>query len=283
MLKYALLIISVTLFTGNTRIAKNYTALSCKEVTLKMIKAIASTERLKYNLKTTERGKNGNANFESSVKLNRTPRKLYINLKGVEILWIKGMNGEKALVNPNAFPYVNLNLDPFGSLMRKDQHHTIHEMGFDYFGDIIDYGMKKTGDKFDTYAKLEEEKYNTRACYKISMTNKDYAKITYTVTGTKETVVTIARKLRLSEYRILELNPTLEGYETFLKKGQVLTITNWYAKEVVMYIDKLYFLPIGIKVSDDKGLFEQYDYNLLQVNPKFADDEFSEDYKDYKF
>jgi len=50
-----------------------------------------------------------------------------------------------------------------------------------------------------------------------------------------------------------------------------------------MYIDKFYFLPISMKIEDDKGLFEEYNYMFLQVNPKIEDAEFTKDYKDYKF
>ena len=48
-------------------------------------------------------------------------------------------------------------------------------------------------------------------------------------------------------------------------------------------MDKLYNLPIGISVSDDKGLYEQYDYFFLQVNTKIDDSEFSRDFKGYNF
>jgi hypothetical protein len=38
-----------------------------------------------------------------------------------------------------------------------------------------------------------------------------------------------------------------------------------------------------MKIEDDKGLFEEYNYMFLQVNPKIDDAEFKRDYKDYKF
>ena len=37
---------------------------------------------------------------------------------------------------------------------------------------------------------------------------------------------------------------------------------------VTLYIDQLYYLPISIKILDDKGLFEQYTISFVQVNPK---------------
>jgi len=257
--------------------------ITCKELIFKMAKSIDDVQSLKYNLKITERGKKGYNSYESSVKLNRKPRKIYLYIKGIELLWIDGWNNNKAYVKPNSFPYVNLSLDPSGSLMRQDQHHTINEMGFDYFGSIIERTALKLGDKFDQYFKLEgEERYNNRPCYKVTITNKDFGYTTYTV-GNNESITSIARKLNVSEYMIVENNPRIKDYFDILASGQKLKVPTWYARDVVIYIDQLYFLPIGIKVSDDKGLFEEYNYYFLQVNPKIEDAEFSTRYKDYKF
>lgn len=256
---------------------------TAKELIFKMIKSIDAVERFKYSLKITERGKKGYNHYESSVKLNRAPRKIYLYIKGIELIWVNGWNNNKAYVKPNSFPYINLSLDPLGGLMRQDQHHTINEMGFDYFGSIVEYIALKVGNQFDQYFKLEgEERYNNRPCYKVTITTKDYGYENYTV-GDHESITTIARKLHISEYKILEVNPKLNDYFDILKKGQVLKVPNAYAKDVVLYIDQLYNLPIGVKVSDDKGLFEQYDYFFLQVNPKMDDSEFTTGYKDYKF
>ena len=248
-----------------------------------MIKTIEDLERLKYSLKIIERGKKGYNHYESSVKLNRKPRKIYLYIKGIELLWVSGWNNNKAFVKPNSFPYINLSLDPLGFLMRQDQHHTLNEMGVDYFGGLIEYMALKNGNKFDNYFKLEgEERINNRPCYKVIIDNKDFGYETYTV-GENESITSIARKLHISEYMILEVNPKFKDYFDILKKGQTIKVPNAYAKHVTLYIDQLYFLPISIKILDDKGLYEQYDYHFLQVNPKIDDAEFTKQYKDYKF
>ncbi|MBK6983572.1 MAG: DUF1571 domain-containing protein [Bacteroidetes bacterium] len=270
-------------FFGSVSFAQKTTTPSSKEVIFKMIKSIQDLERLKYSLKIVERGKKGFNHYESSVKLNRKPRKIYLYIKGIELLWVAGWNNNKAYVKPNSFPYVNLSLDPLGYLMRQDQHHTLNEMGVDYFGSVIEYIALKYGDKFDDYVTLAgEERINNRPCYKIIIDNKDFGYETYTV-GDNESITSIARKLHISEYMILEVNPKLNDYFDILKKGQKLKVPNAYAKHVTLYIDQLYFLPISIKILDDKGLFEQYDYHFLQVNPKIDDAEFTKTYKDYKF
>lgn len=258
-------------------------SLTTKEIVFKMIKTIEDLERLKYSLKIIERGKKGYNHYESSVKLNRKPRKIYLYIKGIELLWVSGWNNNKAFVKPNSFPYINLSLDPLGFLMRQDQHHTLNEMGVDYFGGLIEYMALKNGNKFDNYFKLEgEERINNRPCYKVIIDNKDFGYETYTV-GENESITSIARKLHISEYMILEVNPKFNDYFDILKKGQTIKVPNAYAKHVTLYIDQLYFLPISIKILDDKGLYEQYDYHFLQVNPKIDDAEFTKQYKDYKF
>jgi outer membrane lipoprotein-sorting protein len=268
---------------NHSSLAQQKTTLTAKEILAKMSASIDNITALKYSLKITERGKKGYNYYESSVKLCKKPRKLYLYIKGIEVLWIQGTNNGKAYVKPNSFPYINLNLDPMGSLMRQDQHHTINEMGFDYLGGIIDYAASKLGDKLEQYITVEgEERYNNRPCYKMTLHNKDFSYTTYTV-GVNESITSIARKLYVSEYMILELNPKFNDYFDILKKGQVIIVPNWYAKIVTFYIDQLYFLPVGTKVYDDKGLFEEYNYFFLQVNPKIEDEEFTKNYPGYHF
>lgn len=257
--------------------------LTAKEILLKNLTAISEVKGLKYHLKVTERGKKGVNNYESSVKFIKKPKKVYLYIKGTEVLWLEGKNKGKAYVKPNSFPYISLNLDPMGNIMRQDQHHTINEMGYDYFASIIEHSVIKIGNRFDEFFKLlPEEKINNRLCYKLVIENKDFGYTNYTV-GDNESITSIARKNYVSEYLILEKNLKFSDYFHILKKGEVIKIPTWYCKTVEIYIDKFYFLPIDVKIWDEKGLFEEYSYYFLQVNPSFEPSEFTKDYKDYKF
>ncbi len=258
--------------------------LTCEEILEKSFKEIREVKSLKYHLKIIERGKKGFNYYESAVKFNKNPRQIYLYIKGIEVLYLEGKNNNKALVNPGGFPYITLNLDPMGDLMRQDQHHTLNEMGYDYFSSVIQQTLKKVDrDHFDEYFKLlGEEKVNNRFCYKILVNNKDFAYTDYTVQP-GESITSIARKFYVSVYMILERNPKFKDYFDPLKKGQIIKVPNSYCRSVVLYIDKFYFVPISVRVIDDKGLFEEYNYHFLQVNPKFEDGEFTRTYKDYKF
>jgi hypothetical protein len=266
-----------------TSLFSQKTELHCREIVNKSLKAIREVKGLKYHLKITERGKKGYNFYESAVKFNRNPRLIYLYIKGIEVLWVQGKDNGKALVKPNSFPFFNLHLDPMGNLMRQDQHHTLNEMGYDYFAGIIQHSIDKLGDKFGSYFEYEgEERINNRTCYKINVNNRDFGYTDYTV-GEGESITSIARKFYLAEYMILEKNPKFKDYFDILKKGQIIKIPTWYCKVVTIYIDQFYFLPISVKIFDDKGLFEEYNYHFLQVNPKFDEKEFRRDFKDYKF
>ncbi|MDI1353346.1 MAG: DUF1571 domain-containing protein [bacterium] len=257
--------------------------ITCAEIVGKTLRSIKEVKGLKYHLKITERGKKGFNFYESTVKFTRNPRLIYLYIKGIEVLWVQGKNDGKALVKPNSFPFFNLNLDPMGNLMRQDQHHTLNELGYDYFAGIIQHTIDYLGPRFnESFEYAGEEKINNRPCYKIHIHNKDFHYITHTV-GVNESITSIARKFFIAEYMILESNPRFKDYFDILKKGEVINIPNWYCKDVVMYVDQLYFLPVSVKVIDDKGLFEEYNYHYLQVNPKFEENEFTRNFPGYGF
>ncbi len=279
-----LVIAIIAFFSSANFLYSQKPSYNCKEVITKMISSIKDIKGLKYSLKITERAKKGGYNYyESSVKFNKSPKQVYLYIKGIELLWLQGKNKGRALVKPNYFPYIAMNLDPMGGLMRQDQHHTLYEMGYDYFGNIIESSAIKLGDKFNEYFTLVgEERINGRPAYKVVIDNKDFAFVDYTI-GENESITSIARKLNVSEYMILERNRKFKDYFDILEPGKVIKVPTWYCKTVTLWIDAFYFLPIGVKIMDDKGLFEEYNYNFLQVNPKFEEGEFTRDYKAYKF
>lgn len=255
---------------------------NAREIINDVLVSIAKIKTMRYNLQCNERIKGKMQHTESEVKLQISPRKLYLSLKGPEVLWVEGTNDGDALINPGSFPYMNLNLDPFGSLMRKDQHHTIHEMGLQYLADILKDGIRRAGDKFDKYfVILGEEKYDGRNCYKLSIAFPDYSWKPYIVKQ-GEDLTSLARKLHLSEYMILEKNPEVTWFND-VKNAQVIQVPDAYAKLTILLIDKELLLPVNNKVYDEQGLFETYEYYNLQINPSISSDEFTKDYKDYNF
>lgn len=253
----------------------------------KMMNAISNVHTLKFRLIKNERMADGKMSpGDQVVKMNVKPFKCYLKIavpnEGAEVLYVSGTNNNNALVNPNAFPYINLNLDPFGDILRKGQHHTIHELGFIYTGELLKDAHDRYKHKINEFMKNEGIiRWDNREVYKIVLDNKDYKLNDYTVQA-GEDLIKIARKMKVGEYNLLELNPSVKSY-TSVKPGQVIKVPVTYAKRIIAYIDKQTSLPVYQELYDNKGLLAKYEYHDLQVNPVITDKEFTKDYTGYGF
>ena len=257
---------------------------SCRVVLEKMLTAINNVKSAKYHLYSVERVDNKILTAHSDIKLNMVPRKLYFKntIKGIEVLYVEEKFEGDALINPNAFPYINLKLDPFKSIMRNNQHHTIFELGFAHIGKIIETSIQKHQKDFvQTFFLLPDVEFNKRPCFKVFSEIKNFKYVTYTVQK-GETARAIAEKFAVGEYRIFQNNPNLH-YTDPIKPGKKLLIPNFYAEKTIMYIDKELMLPVYIKAFDDKGLYESYEFSNLEINLVFEPKEFTKDYKGYNF
>jgi outer membrane lipoprotein-sorting protein len=222
----------------------------------------------------------------SEVKLSRSPLKVYTiqksPKKGVEVLYNKIETGNKAFVNPGGFPWFTLKLDPMGSIMRNNQHHTIFNSGYDLVVSILEFLINKYGEEAKTMVKvLPPDNWQDIPCRVIEF-NSPYFKYIEYVVKKGETVLTIADKFKLSEHMILEINEDIDDYND-VSAGQIIEIPNDYSPRMIIYIDKYRYIPLVMKIYDDKGVYEIYEYYDVVVNPQFESDEFSIDYKKYGF
>lgn len=280
MIKYIFVISLLLLTSFNSPLISN------REIVDNMFSALENIQTLRFKLKKLERIEGEMKSGEQDVKYNRSPLKVYTYVispnKGVEVLFLEGKNNGHAYINPNAFPYINLNLDPYGSVMRKGNHHTVYEVGFDYVYKIMKDINQESGSEFNKYFQYTGDvKFNNRDCYKVEIDYLPYKIISYKVLP-NENVTDIAYKLHLSDYMILELNKDLDDYDD-VEPGQQIMVMNAYAKKTILYIDKQNFLPVFQAMHDDKGLFEQYEFYNVIVNSKIEEDEFTRDYKGYGF
>ena len=81
---------------------------------------------------------------------------------------------------------------------------------------------------------------------------------------------------------ILELNPNVDDYYD-IDKGDVIIRPNDYGKTITLLIDIEREIPLKLIVHDDKGLYEQYEFLDLTLNPEINREEFSDKYDDYGF
>jgi hypothetical protein len=252
----------------------------------KMLDAITDYKGARYVADVVERIDGKMVPSEMIIKVQKSPFCAYtysVNPDpGAEALFGLGTNSNELLIRPNKFPYVNLNMSPFNSLIRKGHHHTIYEVGFGFMGEVIAYNINHhEKDFYDGLVYDGEADFKGKSYYKLSLNNGGFRTIDYTVQP-GENLYSIGRKLFISDYMILEMNKNISDYND-VKPGQVIKIPSTYAKKFELYLDKTTYLPVIQVIYDDKGLYAQYEYNSLIVNPAFAPDEFTSKFKDYKF
>lgn len=223
----------------------------------------------------------------SKIKLNRNPYQIYIYQllpdKGVEVLYNEKKYGNKVLVNPNGFPWITLKLDPTGSIMLKDQHHTIFDGGFDLVMEVIKHLAKKYQGNFDTKAFLSKKlvTVNDRHCYQLNLINKDFHFKSYTVKD-NESILEIASRNHLNGFMILDYNENVNNLDD-VASGEEIMIPSDYAQRMELLIDKELKIPVSIKVIHNNRLFEHYQYSDIQIDPPLNGNDFSRTNSSYGF
>ncbi|MDW8273457.1 MAG: DUF1571 domain-containing protein [Chitinophagales bacterium] len=253
-----------------------------------MLNAIKNAKGYIYTMKGTERliGKNEYKVTEVFTKVNVSPKKIFARVvnepnKGTEMLYVAGERDNKILVKSGWVPA--LKLSPFSSLLMKDQHHSLLSAGFGFFYKNISEGIRRADaqDKFNTVFKLDGEiTYEGRKCFKLIVEDPTYSVTEYKASKGENTY-TISQKLLVPECFIMEANGIKSIDENL--EGKTLKVPTSYAKRSIIYIDKQNNFPIYQEMWDNKGMFEKYEFKNLIVNPTFAENEFSTEFKDYSF
>jgi len=266
--------------------AEDLTKISGDQILNKMFDKIETIKTLTYQLEKKERIKNKIIEEALFIKLSIDPFKVYSKMdypkEGLEVLYNSEWEKQKAIINTNSFPWVNVKFSPTGKTMRKDQHHTILDSGYKkiissimfQYKDFADKGLEMTKNKGETFV-------DGKQCWILEFENPNFNFISYTVIE-GEDLMTIAEKFKLSDYMILENNKEVKNYED-VEIGQQINIPSSYSKKMILYIDQNELIPLMVEVSDAKGLFEQFVFKNVKLNVAFKEDEFSEDFSEYNF
>jgi hypothetical protein len=252
-----------------------------------MLASCEGIQCMRFEVKKTERVNNQYLQGMSAVKMQTKPFQVYLKqyepTVGLEVLYREGENNNKAIINPNGFPWMNVSLDPYGSTMRKNQHHLIYDIGFTKFNGIIEHLMAKYGSKVEQMIHHKGEKVvSGRKCHVLEFHNPNFQTIAYTV-GANETTFSIAQRFKLSEYRIIELNNSITEYGA-IKAGSKIILPSDYSPKLKLFIDQQLMVPVRFEVYDESNqLFESYEYQNIEINVKFASDELKCEYPDYGF
>ncbi len=257
-----------------------------KEILNKLIDNSLNIDELQLDMLMRERIDGKIQISKSHFKISSSPFKLYMKqeypMQGMEVLFVDGENNNKAWVKPSTFPWRTINLDPLSKLMRNDFHHSIFKSGYSFLIEVLVHLQKKYANEYNnmlTYNGIV--KYNGIVCHKIAFSNPHFKYTTYT-TKPGDNLELISKKLKVSDYMILELNPTLRSFGE-VQSGKKLTVPNDYAKSITLYIHQKEGYLLGIKVYDDKGLWEEYTYSNISINPGFKAIDFSTKNSAYNF
>ena len=248
----------------------------------RLTSAIQGLSTIRCNAEARERIGTKAAPDYTAMKIAYNPYRVYLkNRKGVEVLYVAGQNDNEAMVYPAAFPYITLNLDPKGSLMRKGQHHTVLQAGFGMIADLLNGPDGKADNVFTrSFRYAGDSTAQGQPCYVL---RSDYPQFRYVAyrTGKNETPATVAAHFGCGEYRVLERNKLDIGQK--LAEGQTLQVPNSYGRRTLVLVDQKTFLPNCVAVYDDQGLYEKYDFFDVVANQPIPLAEFSKDYKSYHF
>ena len=280
---YGLLILSLYSYALSAQHSKEQ--LKEFRIITDMMDSVKKISYLRCNMKSLERVETGYAVASTSIKIQASPRKCYLrnSEKKLEVLYNAELSKEKCIVKPHVFPYFTLNLDPRGNLMRKNQHFTIYELGFEFIGKTIAIALSKEKDQIAKHLTMMPTKVekNKMSCHLFVYENNSFGYHDYVVQE-KETVSSISAKFVVNDYMVRTRNKLYDDYG-YLKKGSVIKIPNVYCKKALFYIDEKTLLPVCVIIYDEVGLFETYEYFDMEVNKHIAPAEFTRGFKGYGF
>lgn len=203
--------------------------------------------------------------------------------EGTEVLYNPNLFGSnKVYINPNLILSPNLKLDKKSRLLTRNQHHGIDNMGFVFLKEIVETAfVRGEGHLDEIFTVKPDVEFDGKACYVLEISDPTYSTKQYTVKF-GEDVFDIAYAEKISEYSIVELNSNVSSLYD-LTEGKEILIPTSYAPKTVFYIDKQNYLPLMQEISDDKGMFERYEFRDLKILEKFKTDEFSPEFSGYNF
>jgi hypothetical protein len=261
-------------------------SISCQTALQSMLASIEALNTAKFKLISIERVDGEMLTSSATGVVQYVPRKLFYRSFDAEdelmfeILYLQDENNNNALISPNGFPYINLNLDPLGSTIRKNKHLTILDAGGLFLVDMIKLGMTKYSNKIGDFNRFSMTK-ETETTTKLVIDNLDYAFTTYTVKE-EDTFRSICLQLGVPEYKIIELNEDIDSYAD-LEEGQTIKIPSLYARKFEVIIRNQDYIPLVVRIFDDQGLFSEYYYEYFESNPTVNNQTFNRNNPAYTF
>lgn len=251
-----------------------------------MMSAIKDVKTCSYVLDIQERIKGKLRYDEYVVRQNTNPYKVYVYSinpnPGAECLLIRGENNNKAYINPNRFPFITMSISPYSMLLRKNHQYVLWQMGFNFIYQVLNGYLKKYGESFYDGLFLENDTSSKgKTFYRLVIDRNDFQFDDYKALP-GETMVTISEKFLVNDYMILEANPKYKHFDD-IKAGDTIKVPSIFGKKIILYVDKITFLPMVQIIYDLKGLYARIELSSFVLNPDFTPMDFSKSNKKYGF
>lgn len=246
-----------------------------------MIDSIRKVKNANYHMKALERIDGKFLIAESNILMQVKPRQLYFrnDEKKLSVLYKEGENKNEALVKAKQLLNTTLSLDPYGPIMRRNQHYTIFDIGFEFVGSVMARALLSDKSQIDQNIEyLGRKKWAEYDCYIMKYEDPNFHYYDYVVKK-GESVSALALKFNVSDYVIRKKN-NLNSYYGKIKTGTKVVIPSNYVKKVIMYIDEKTMLPVNVITFDEEGIYESYELTRLRINRKLGPEDFKQFYKD---
>lgn len=211
-----------------------------------------------FKIENTERFDGELRTGTQEVRYRQQPFQVWMTFvypdPGATILYDATANRDKMIYDPVGFPYMKLELDPLGTVARNNNQHTIYEIGFEHIAKLIET-VYEGAEAVTLLPKSSDHVQQVR----IISGRKGFRN--YTV-GKGESTRSIAQLLRISEYKLVEMNEDVRAYGE-LKEGMQLLVPEYYALSTIVSIDATSRLPVKLSLTDEVGLLA--DYTLTDV------------------
>lgn len=220
---------------------------------------LANTKEVQFKVSKAELFGNEMKRGESVIHYHFAEDKTYIRTikpkADIEVNYSPNAENE-AEVHADFFPYLTVNLDIYGFLMLRDQHHPVSNINFKYFINLVCHYISKA--KLQNQCHLNNGKdVSGNNVWKLSFSAVGNQEYTYQVKK-EQTFIQLTTSKKLNPYLVLQLNPDVTEYGQVLEKNQSITLTEHYADKAEILISKTLQVPTEMKFWRKNELFEHY-------------------------
>ncbi|HUW06585.1 MAG TPA: DUF1571 domain-containing protein [Williamwhitmania sp.] len=238
---------------------------------------------ISFQLRFSEVEPSGERNSKTGFfKLRKHPFDFYYRQdspqKGLELLYVEGVNNNKVLIHRNSFPWISFSLDPLGNIMLRESRHPIFEAGYWYLVEVVKHITTVNKQASVTYE--GEELCLEKQCFRFLVDNPSY-RLEHYRTKKGETLYSIAKSQHLFLYTLRMLNPNVDP--SCIPDLTMLTIPSDYARKMYVFIDKKELIPIKIEIYSDHGLLEEMEFTNVTQEVMLSPYDFSRDNTTYSF